>query len=144
MQHSEPVFCILKIVSKSALVLLQNTYVRFHGNNRSIFYSLWNPSPVFENHIISNVIECIHPVPISTQTIFYNLRNKTLCSFHIRSPNFRTQKEEPHQLLLILFQRICFKQYSSRSRFASANRSASTSSQLFGVRYFQYSSLDLS
>lgn len=144
MQHSEPIACIPEIVSKSALVLLQNTNERFQGNNRSIFCSLWNPSPVFENHIISNVTEYLHPVPISTQTIFYNFRNKTLCPFHIRNLNSAYKKEEPNQLLLILFQRICFKQYSSRSRFASANRSASTSSQLFGVRYFQYSSLDLS
>ena len=35
----------------------------------------------------SVVIEYLHPVPISIQSIFYNLRNKTLCPFHIRSPN---------------------------------------------------------
>ena len=97
-----------KIVSKLALVLLQNptpleyrsreinsrdTNERFQGSNLSIFCSLWNPSPVFENHIISNVTEYLHPVPINIQSIFYNFRNKTLCPFHIRNLNSRIQKK---------------------------------------------------
>ena len=146
-----------KIVSKLALVLLQNptpleyrsreinsrdTNERFQGSNLSIFCSLWNPSPVFENHI-----KCYRiPTPGSNQysNHILQLPEQDFVSLPHPKSKFRTQKEEPNKLLLILFQRICFKQYSSRSRFASANRSASTSSQLFGVRYFQYSSLDLS
>ena len=44
----------------------------------------------------SVVIEYLHPVPISTQTIFYNFRNKTLCPFHIRNLNSAYKKEEPN------------------------------------------------
>ena len=115
---------ILSFVSKLALVLLQNptpleyrsreinsrdTNERFQGRNRNVLCSFWNPSLVFENHIISNVTECIHPVPISIQSIFYNLRNKTLCPFHIRNLNSVHKKRSLISSSQILFQRICFK-----------------------------------
>ena len=42
---------ILSFVSKLALVLLLNTYKRFHGCNRNVFCSLWNPFFVFKKSI---------------------------------------------------------------------------------------------
>ena len=95
LQFSEPGNRIHKIVSKLALVLLLNTYERFRSSNRSVLCSLWNPSPVFENHIISNVTEYLHPVPISIQSTFCNFRNKTLF-LNSTSKIPCTQKEEPH------------------------------------------------
>ena len=48
MQLSELNNRIPKIVSKLALVLLQNTNERFQGSNRSTLCSIRNPSSVFE------------------------------------------------------------------------------------------------
>ena len=90
---------IPKIVSKLALVLLLNTYKRFQiviEEYSTVFGTCLLYSRNRIKTCTSVVIEYLHPVPISTQTIFYNFRNKTLCPFHIRSPNFHTQKEEPH------------------------------------------------
>lgn len=81
-------------VGIGALVLLLNTNERFQDRNRNVLCSLRNPSLVFENHIISNVTEYLHPVPFSIQSIFYNSRNKTFVSLlHSKSKSLCIQKD---------------------------------------------------